>query len=281
MREVDKNWVRGMSVIGFVITVSIMLLFSLALTPPRRAWSNMRQRNIALRDLELGDPKRERHRERARLRKLPRPEEYDIFGNPWDRFPESVRAPEPAHVPVTGGISRGLHVDAEDTFGRQRGPDLPHPDEFDLADEDSADPIQQGTVSMGALLALGPRVLRWKAKALDGKGKGKGKEKAPDVAALSSAAATVKAVFDEPLPDWLAEPKASAGPRDAHFTELDVDHPVVTPPDHEIMTKEHEFPMVGARPGVHRGCTWAGHCDRDCGEGSSRPTVARNLTSQV
>ncbi|KAJ0109942.1 hypothetical protein J7T55_014744 [Diaporthe amygdali] len=251
-----------MSVIGFVIT-----------------------RNIALRDLELGDPKRERHRERARLRKLPRPEEYDIFGNPWDRFPDSVRAPEPVHVPVTGGVSRGLHVDDDDTFGCQRGPDLPHPDAFDLADEDSADPIQapppaqQGTVSMGALLALGPRVLRWKAKALDGKGKGK--EKAPDIAALSAAAATAKAVFDEPLPDWLAEPKASAGPRDAHFTELDVDHPVVTPPDHDIMNKEHEFPIVGARPGVHRGCTWAGHCDRDCGEGPSRPTVARNLTSQV
>ncbi|KKY39324.1 hypothetical protein UCDDA912_g00677 [Diaporthe ampelina] len=318
MREADKGYFRGMSIAGFFIIVSIMLVFAALLAPARRAWSNQPQKDIAMLDLELGDPERERKRDRGRglvraLRRepkrdrgMPDPDEYDIFGNPWKiRSSECVTMPEPVHLPVSCGLSPSL--DAGDIYPEsQRGLVLPDPDTINIPAENEAVPIPEpppvrpALISFRTLTSLGPRLLRWKAQAAladDDKDEDKGKAvdieanpgaateilPPPDLAALSAAAArAARTPPDEPFPKWLITPKASAGPRTPRFFEVGLeDAACCAPPDLDFVAMQHELLArvpISARPGMDRGRTW--HPGHGPVEGEpARPAFARNQTA--
>ncbi|KAL1855226.1 hypothetical protein Daus18300_011227 [Diaporthe australafricana] len=196
--------------------------------------------NIPMRDLELGDPYRERERERNCERSLGDTDENDIFGNPWNNNPwrvseDSLEAPKP--------VSRSLSP------GRW----LTDPDMVDIPLDDwplqAPPPVQPRSNPASVLLGLSGRLLRWKTQAAGRKGKGKEPEMArelpifpeaiPDLASVAQpAAASTAARSDVPYPLWLVGRKASDGPRNARFEELDVDHPTVTPPDEDFLAMQ-------------------------------------------
>ncbi|KAG6361155.1 hypothetical protein INS49_009379 [Diaporthe citri] len=310
MKEADTGLFRSLSVAGFFFILCVMLAFAAILGPPKKTWFALPKkgnamRDLHMRDLELGDPERELQRDRDLEHEheqdpgMPHPDEfrYDLFANPWkNRSQDSVAGPEPAHMPLLGSLSRGLNPEP----GTQRGLDLPDPNMFNIPAESEdpfTDPIPEpapvrpALISFRALTSLAPRVLRWKAQALDDdredKSEDRGVEGAPaaadgvpDMAALSAAAAAARTPPDEPFPEWLITPKASAGPRAPRFFEVDVDSPSVTPPDHDFVAMQHELLKrvpVPVRPGMPRGSTW--HPSQVAGEEFSRPVVARNQTT--
>lgn len=324
-----------MSVAGFFVIVGIMLAFATVLAPARRAWTRLPQDDLATRDLELGDPERERKRDHGRRvlrrkepkldRGMPYPDQYDIFGNPWkSKSLDSVAVPEPAYLPVSGGMSRGLGA-ADSYFEPQRGLDLPDPDVFNIPVEDGPDPfadpfedpfadptpepppVRPALISFQTLTSLAPRLFRWKAQALgDGEEEDKGNaaetEATPactaatektlptpaELAALSAAAArSAQTPPQEPFPEWLTTPKASAGPRAPRFFEVGLEDATCAPPDLDFVAVQHELLArvpISARPGVARGSTWhPGHgpIDEEEEDEPSRPAVVRNQTSAV
>lgn len=312
MKEEDTGLLRSLSIAGFFFILCVMLAFAAILGPPKRTRfappkGGTDVRDLDMRDLELGDPERESQRDRnlggeqKQDRGSPHPEEfrYDLFANPWkNRSLDSIAAPEPAHIPVPAGVSRGLNPEP----GTQRGLDLPDPDIFNIPAEDAeedpfADPIPKpaparpALVSLRTLTSLAPRLLRWKAQAIENGNEDKGEDRdvedtpdtadgVPDLAALSAAAAAPRTAPDEPFPEWLVTPKASAGPRAPRFFEVDVDSPTVTPPDLDFVAMQHELLMrvpIPARPGMPRGSTW--HPSQVANEEFSRPVVARNQTT--
>lgn len=301
MREADTGLFRILSIAGFFFILCVMLAFAAILGPPRRTRFALPRKSVAVRDLEFGDPERESLRDRDLGRGMPPGDEYDIFGNPWkNRSLDSVAAPRAVHIPDFGGLSRGLGADYTYPDSR-RGLDLPDPDIFDIptshGDDPFADPIPEpapvrpGLMSFRAWTSLTPRMLRWKTQALgDGKEE-KGEERdvecapattdgVPDMAALSAAAAAPRTQPEEPFPEWLVTPKASAGPRAPRFFEVDVDGPTVNPPDLDFVAMQHELLKrvpIPARPGMPRGNTW--HPSQVAGEEFSRPVVARNQTT--
>lgn len=285
MGEITHGWHRGASVVGFFITVGIWLLVAFALRPRRR--SNLTN-TIPMRDLELGNPYIEREREHDCERGLANPEDYGIFGNPWNNDPwrrseDFLATPKP----VMRSLSHEPHLS-----GRDRG--LPDPEMFDVPLHDDLvqvpPPAQQRLNPAGVLLGLGGRLVRWKAQTTDRKRKGKDPEierlpdvptAIPDVVAQPAAASTARS--DIPFPRWLVERKASDGPRNARFQEVDVGGPSVIPPDHDFVAMQLDLisrAPISIRPGLNRGCTWHGNGD-DFGEGPSRPAVVRNQTSHL
>lgn len=306
MKEADTGLFRSLSIAGFFFILCVMLAFAAILGPPKRTRFALPNRGIAVRDLELGDPARELQRDRDVGREheqhweVPHPEEfrYDLFANPWkNRSQDSIKAPEPAQMPLLGSTSRGLIPEP----GTQRELDMSELNMFNVPAEGEdpfADPIPEpapvrpGLISFRALTSLAPRVLRWKAQALDNGNEDKGEDcnikgapatadDVPDMAALSAAAAAAaRTPPDEPFPDWLITPKASSGPRAPRFFEVDVDSPTVTPPDHDFVAMQHELLKrvpIPARPGMPRGSTW--HPSQVGDEEFSRPAVARNQTT--
>lgn len=304
MREADTGLFRSLSIAGFFFILCVMLAFAAILGPPKRTrfalpGKDIAVRDLDMRDLELGDPDRELQRDRDLGREhkqdsgMPHSEEfrYDLFANPWkNRSLDSITAPEPAHMPVPAGVSRGL--------------DLPDPDIFNMPVEDAgedpfADPVpvpepapaRPALISLRTLTSLAPRLLRWKAHAIENGKEDEGENRdfedalattdgVPDLAALSAAAAAPRTAPEEPFPEWLVTPKASAGPRAPRFFEVDVDSPTVTPPDLDFVAMQHELLMrvpIPARPGMPRGSTW--HPSQVAGEEFSRPVVARNQTT--
>lgn len=330
MREADTGYFRSMSIAGFFVVLAFMLVFAAILGPARRTRFGLPKKDPRARDLERGDPQRERRRglgsdpgrelDVKRSRGIPHPDEYDIFVNPWKRGSlDSNAASKAACVPLPGGRPRGLGSYDADPEPR-RGLDLPDPDVFNMPPEDEGNPfadafanhvpdsvpeprpVRPGLMSFRTLTSLGSRLLRWEESALAGDKEGQGETRnpgptpyspnagggndavTPDLAALSAAAATVRAPADGPLPAWLITRKASAGPRAPRFFEVDVDGPTIEPPDHEFVAWQHEQLArvpIPARPGMPRGLTWHPGPEGG-GEGSQhRPGVARNQTSAV
>lgn len=301
MREADTGLFRVLSIAGFFFILCLMLAFAAILGPPRRTRFALPKKNFAVRDLEFGDPERESLRDRGLGRGRPYGDEYDIFGNPWkNRSLDSVAAPRAVYIPNVGDFSHGM--DAGDTYpDPRRGLDLPDPDIFDIATSHGEDPfadpipepapVRPGLMSFRAWTGLTPRMLRWKMQALgDGKEE-KGEDRdiecppattdgVPDIAALSAAAAAPRTQPEEPFPEWLVTPKASAGPRAPRFFEVDVDGPAVNPPDLDFVAMQQELLKrvpIPARPGMPRSSTW--HPSQVAGEEFSRPVVARNHTT--
>lgn len=256
--------------------------------------------------------------EGKRSRGIPHPDEYDIFGNPWKRASlESDAASNAAYLSLSGGRPRDLRSYDADPEPR-RGLDLPDPDVFNMPPEDEGNPfadafanhvpdprpVRPGLIAFRTLTSLGTRLLRWKESALAGgkeeqgeardlgptpysstnAGGGSDNSGTPDLAALSAAAATVRAPADGPLPAWLITPKASAGPRAPRFFEVDVDGPTIEPPDHEFVAWQHEQLArvpIPARPGMPRGLTWHPGPEGSDEGSHHRPGVARNQTAAV
>lgn len=330
MREADTGYFRSMSIAGFFVVLAFMLVFAAILGPARRTRFGQPKRQAGVRDLERGDPQRERRRDRGsdpghdlegkRSRGIPHPDEYDIFVNPWKRRSlDSDAASKTNYVPLSGARLRDLgSYDANPD--RRRGLDLPDPDVFNMPPEDEGNPfadafanhvpdpvpeprpVRPGLMSFQTLTSLGSRLLRWKENALAGGNEEPGETRdprltpystnagggndavTPDLAALSAAAATVRAPADGPLPAWLITPKASAGPRAPRFFEVDVDGPTIEPPDHEFVAWQHEQLArvpIPARPGMPRGFTWHPGPEGSDEGSHHRPAVARNQTSAV
>lgn len=314
MSDADTGYFRSISIAGFFIVLCIMLIFAAILGPAKRISFTPLKRNSGAPDLELGDLELESQRDSVRDpvprgerdKYMDHPEQYDIPANPWEnKSPGSLVVPERAHLPVLGGSSRGLNPEPGIT---QRGLGLPDPDIFNIpashVEDPFADPIPEpapvrpSMISFRTLTSLGPRFLQWKAQVLgDGK-EDKGEQArdieitpaatadgvVPDLSALSAAAAPGMrpTMPDEPFPEWLIRPKASAGPRAARFFEVDVDGPTISPPDHEFVAMQHEMLMrvpIPMRPGMPRSSTW--HPSPDPNEGAFRPAVARNQTSAI
>ncbi|KAL2283700.1 hypothetical protein FJTKL_09747 [Diaporthe vaccinii] len=298
MREADTGLFRALSIAGFFFILCVMLAFATILGPAKRTRFALPKKNFAVRDLEFGDPERESLRVRDLGPGMPHGDEYDIFGNPWkNRSLDSVAARRAVYIPNLGDFSRGM--DAGDTYpDHRRGLDLPDPDIFDIpishGENPFADPIPEpapvrpSLISFRAWTSLTPRMLRWKMQALgDGTGD-KGEDRVvecapattdgvPDMAALSAAAAAPRTQPEEPFPEWLITPKASAGPRAPRFFEVDVDGSTVNPPDLDFVAMQHELLKrvpIPARPGMPRSSTW--HPSQVVGEEFSRPVVARN-----
>lgn len=295
MKEADKGFFRGMSIVGSIAIMCIMLILSAILKPAKRAWSSSSSNNQPTpRGLEIGDPERERRRHGAgkRDRGMPNPDEYDIFGNPWNGKGSSLDS-------GSGDFMRGL--DARDA-------ELPHPDAFNIASEDGANPFAKPTpetvfpVSPG-LISLG--TISTFALDIDNDEEETGNTgsttAAPDSSAPSTAAPSPEVAPEKPsptptfsssssspssftdsLPHWLVARKATAGPRVPRFVEVDVDGPTIAPPDLDLIAKQQELlerAPIGSRPSISRGDTW--HPGQDSGEEPPRPAVARNSTSRV
>lgn len=301
MREADTGLFRALSIAGFFFILSVMLAFAAILGPPKRTRFGLPKKIVAVRDLEFGDPERESLRDRDIGRGMPHGDEYDIFGNPWqNRSLDSVAAPKAVYIPNIGDISRGLDADAT-YHDPRRGLDLLDPDIFNIpasyGEDPFADPIPEpapirpGLMSFRTWASIAPRVLRWKMEALDTGKEDKVEDRdvegapatadcVPDIAALSAAAAAVKTLPDEPFPEWLITPKASAGPRAPRFFEVDVDGSTVNPPDLDFVAMQHELLKrvpIPARPGMPRSSTW--HPSQVAGEQFSRPVATRNQTT--
>lgn len=311
MREEERRFFRITVIAGFSVVICIILIFAAIVGCSKRTSYIPLENNHGVRDLELGDLECESQRDGdgdPRLdgrqgKYIPRPDEYDIFANPWEnKSSDSLAAPEPVYLPLSAGGSRGLNPEP----GAQRGLNLPDPEIFNIPtshaeDDPFADstpeppPVRPALISFRTLTSLGPRFLRWKAQALgDGRediDEARDIEDIPttldgdlDLTALSAAVATARNPPYDPLPEWLIAPKATAGPRAPRFIEVDVDGPTISPPDHEFVAEQHELLArvpIPARPGMPRSSTW--HPGHDSGgeEGSSRPGVVRNQTCAV
>lgn len=298
----------------------IMLILSAVLKPARRAWSSSSSssshqpaNNTAPRDLEVGDPERERQRHDLgrrgkRDRGMPNPDEYDIFGNPWNSKGSSLDSsagPGPLRTPGSGDLTRGLGA---------RDDDLPHPDAFNIASEDglnpfakptpeSVSPVSPGLISLRTIstFALDDDEDEEKTGRIEATTAARDYAAAPDssttpTAAPSPEVAAEKASptptfsssssspssFTDSLPHWLVARKATTGPRAPRFVEVDVDGPTIAPPDLEFVTRQQELlerAPIGSRPSISRGGTWSP--GQDGGEEPPRPAVARNQTSHV
>lgn len=310
MSEADTGYFRSISIAGFFIVLCVMLIFAAILGPAKRISFTPLKRNSGAPDLELGDLELESRRDSVRDpvprgerdKYMDHPEQYDIFDNPWEnKSLDSLAVPEAAHLPILGGSSRGLNP----VPGTQRGLD---PDMFDIptshVEDPFADPIPEpapvrpSMISFQTFTSLGLRMLRWKAQALGDGREGNGEQprdieaalpttadgEYPDLSALSAGVAPGMrpTVPDEPFPEWLIRPKASAGPRAPRFFEVDVDGPTISPPDHEFVAMQHELLArvpIPMRPGMPRSSTW--HPSPDPNEGRFRPAVARHQTSAI
>ncbi|KAI3391984.1 hypothetical protein diail_6360 [Diaporthe ilicicola] len=276
MDETHQNYVRGASAVGFGIVISLWCLVAFLLKRHQRPeWDNPHNDGIPMRDLELGDSTSE-----PESNPYVRPDDLEIFENPW-----GVKTPEPIHEPVmNNNTSRELNLEGE-MF------DIPlHQDEPKVPP-----PAQRGSSTLSALRSLGPRLIQWK----DRKGNGRGKGMAPAVEVPTAVVSQVPSdepsdgPSDEPSsgpsedswcpPAWVVKGKASVGPRKSRFVGLDLDDPIINPPDQALVAEQFELlkraPLSG-RPGMNRGCTWHGQ-DRDCGEGPSTPGGSRNQTSRL
>lgn len=317
MREADKGFFRGMSIVGSFAIMCIMLILSAILKPAKRAWSSSSSssqqqsgNNTAPRDLEVGDPERERRRHGAgrRDRGMPNPDDYDIFGNPWDSKGSSLDSGAgrgSVWMPGSGELTRCL--DARDD-------ELPHPDAFNIASEEGVNPFAKPTpepvspVSPG-LISL--RAISTFALDIDEDEDENGNTGAttaardfatdPDSSAPSTTAPSPEVAqengsptstfsssssspssFPDSLPQWLVARKATVGPRAPRFVEIDVDGPTIAPPDLDFVTRQQELlerAPIGSRPSISRGDTW--HPGQDGGEEPPRPAIARNSTSHI
>lgn len=295
----------------------IMLILSAILKPAKRAWSSSssssRQQpgnNTAPRDLEVGDPERERRRHGAgrRDRGMPNPDDYDIFGNPWDSKGSSLdlgAGRGSVWMPGSGELTRCLDP---------RDDELPHPDAFNIASEGRANPFAAPTPE--PVSPVSPDLISLRSISTFALDHDEDVEKAGDIEATaaardfatdpdSSAPSTVApspelppekpsptptfsssssspSSFTDSLPHWLVARKATAGPRAPRFIEVDVDGPTIAPPDLDLVAKQQELlehATTGLRPSISRGDTW--HPGQDSGEEPPRPAVARNSTSHI
>lgn len=318
MREADKGFFRGMSIVGSLAIMCIMLILSAILKPAKRAWSSSSSssqqqsgNNTAPRDLEVGDPERERRRHGAgrRDRGMPNPDDYDIFGNPWNSKGSSLDSgagrPRSIRMPGSSELTRCLDP---------RDDELPHPDAFNIASEEGVNPFEKPTPESISLVS--PGLISLRAISTFSLDIDQDEEKTGDIEATiaardyaadpdSSAASTTApspelapekpsptptfsssssspSSFTDSLPHWLVARKATAGPRAPRFVEVDVDGPTIAPPDLDFVTRQQELlerASIDSRPSISRGDTW--HAGHDSGEELPRPAVARNSTSHI
>jgi hypothetical protein len=322
--DLKKGFLRGMSKAASFVMKCIMLILGAILKSAGRAWSwadyHQQQQqqpgddDVAfLRDLESGDPDRERERDRPgregggeRDRGMsPLPDEDDVYDNPW--WKNSLDSPVGArsvHAPsLDGDGPRGLDALDDD--------ELTHPDAFDIDPEDGENPFVEPTPELTPvpnpyvdLVPLRPiSTLELDVYEADDEHEDETGDNgvtpiaagdfaaaaAPDsdsdsaaslTAAPSPAVAPEKvspapSVSDVPLPGWLISHKATAGPRASRFIEDDVDGLTIAPPDLDFVAGQHEL-LERAPFRMARGSTWSSGQDGGETRGPSRRKAARN-----